>query len=321
MKKMILPLLLAAMLVLCAASGAESAPADGLYTIGVSSSARMFKVVDCVLRVEDGRMTAVLTMSGSGYGYLYQGTSAEADAAPVERWSPYAEDDQGRHVFAIEIPALDQEIAMAAWSIRYEKWYDRTLVFFSNTLKAYDLIAPDGVYRGALRSDTELNGAACILRSEDGVMTIEAGDVSMELPSLDRKVQIDGGWLILDSDSLEEYSVMVEDGVYRVEVSTDSGLLKFVNCILSVENGRMTARLTAKNDSFDYLYLGASKDALKDEAAWIPAETDVEGRSVFELNIPSLDNQIPVATHSGKKGLWYDRTMIFDTDTLEYLKN
>ena len=80
------------MLVFCMQTAfAESAPADGLYTIGVSSSAKMFKIMDCILRVEDGKMTAVLTMSGSGYGYLYQGTSAEADAAPVENWTPYFE--------------------------------------------------------------------------------------------------------------------------------------------------------------------------------------------------------------------------------------
>ena len=65
---------------LCAA--AESAPADGLYSISVSSSTKMFKVVDCALRVEDGRMTAVLTLSGTGYGYVFAGTSAEAEAAP-----------------------------------------------------------------------------------------------------------------------------------------------------------------------------------------------------------------------------------------------
>ena len=126
------------MLVFCMQTAfAESAPADGLYTIGVSSSAKMFKIMDCILRVEDGKMTAVLTMSGSGYGYLYQGTSAEADAAPTESWTPYFENADGKHRFAIEIPVLDEEIPMASWSIRYEKWYDRSLQFFSDTLKPY----------------------------------------------------------------------------------------------------------------------------------------------------------------------------------------
>lgn len=174
------------MLVFCMQTAfAESAPADGLYTIGVSSSSKMFKVMDCILRVEDGKMTAVLTMSGSGYGYLYQGTSAEADAAPVENWTPYFENADGKHRFAIEIPALDEEIPMASWSIRYEKWYDRSLQFFSDTLKPYQEIAPDGVYSAEIISDTGLNGATAILYSKDGEMTLETDNLSMELLSLD----------------------------------------------------------------------------------------------------------------------------------------
>lgn len=320
MKKRIMAWLLAAMLALGMAASAESAPADGLYTVGLFSSASMFKVVDCLLRVEDGRMVAVLTMSGSGYGYLYQGTSAEAEAALKESWTPFTEDEQGRHVFAIEIPALDAEVAMAAWSIRYEKWYDRTLVFYSNTLREYDLLAPEGVYTGKLRSDTDWNGAMCMLRSSDDGMTLEVNGESMALPSLDKKVEIDGGWLILDSDSLEKYSILVDDGTYSVEVKTDSALLQFVDCVLTVKNGEMTARLTAKNGNFDAIYLGKAKDALKNEAAWIPAEVDAERRSVFEIRVSTLDNPICISTHSAKKRKWYDRTMTLDSDTILYLE-
>ena len=107
---LILALILTALCGLCA--GAESAPADGLYTIAVTSSTKMFKVVDCALRVEDGRMTAVLTLSGVGYGYVYAGTSAEAEAAPVESWSPYVPNWDGKYTYEIEIPALDQYVSV-----------------------------------------------------------------------------------------------------------------------------------------------------------------------------------------------------------------
>ena len=317
--KRIFCILIALLLALACGACAESAPADGLYTVGVSSNASMFKVVDCLLRVEDGRMVAVMTMSGSGYGYLYQGTSAEADAAPVETWTPFTEDSEGRHVFAIEIPALDEDVAMASWSIKYEKWYDRTLQFFSSTLTDYDLIAPDGVYSGVLRSDTGLDGTACTLRSAGGEMTVEADGLTMALPSLDKKVPVDGGWLILDSDSLEESVVRVDDGVYSVEVDTDSNLMKFVDCVMTVKNGRMVAVLTAKNDNFAYLYLGLAKDAPNDEDAWIPAAVDADGRAVYVLTVPTLDNAIPVATYSAKKKLWYDRTMTFGSESLTAL--
>ena len=41
-------------------------PADGEYEISVDTGEKMFKVVDAVLKVKDGKMTAVVTLSGTG---------------------------------------------------------------------------------------------------------------------------------------------------------------------------------------------------------------------------------------------------------------
>lgn len=40
------------------------------------TGAAMFKVVDCKLTVKNGLMSAVITLSGTGYDYLYMGTGA-----------------------------------------------------------------------------------------------------------------------------------------------------------------------------------------------------------------------------------------------------
>ena len=40
---------------------------DGVYEIDVDSSSSMFKIVSCTLTVENGEMTAVMTMGGTGY--------------------------------------------------------------------------------------------------------------------------------------------------------------------------------------------------------------------------------------------------------------
>lgn len=305
------------MLVFCMQTAiAESAPADGLYTIGVSSSSKMFKVMDCILRVEDGKMTAVLTMSGSGYGYLYQGTSAEADAAPMESWTPYFENADGKHRFAIEIPVLDEEIPMASWSIRYEKWYDRSLQFFSDTLKPYREIAPDGVYSAKLLSDTELNGATAILYSKDGEMTLETDCLSMELSSLDTRIPVENGWIKVESFHLMPYRVTAPDGVYSAQVQTDSNLLRFTGCRLTIVNGEITALLTAKNNNFDYIYLGPAADANADPNGWIRGEQNADGVYTYSIHIASLDNTIQIATYSAKKKLWYDRELTIDSQTL-----
>ncbi|MBR0135112.1 MAG: hypothetical protein IJM18_02845 [Clostridia bacterium] len=105
---------------------------DGEYEIEVESSSSMFKVVKCVITVKDGSMTAALTMSGQGYGYLFMGKSGDAPAAPDETNAiPFTLDADGAKVFTVPLEALDKDIDCAAWSIKKETWYDRVLVFKS----------------------------------------------------------------------------------------------------------------------------------------------------------------------------------------------
>ncbi len=343
MRKRICLLALALALWLCAAAHAEGV-GDGLYTVGAESNASMFRIVKCVLRVEDGEMTAVLTMSGQGYGYVYPGTAAEADAAPRESWIPYELNFEGQKTFAVPIPGLDVDVNVAAWSIKYEKWYDRVLRFHSNSLSEYAEIAPEGSYDGALISDTALDGAAALLTSAGGAMTVEIeaegvqavrvdgeeysaedGRLILPLPSLDERIaveaEMDGewsaGWLRLRSAGLAEHRVTPDDGTYSIEVKTDSGLLKFTDCVLRVSEGRMTAVLTAKNDSFDCVYPGTAAEALADEAGRVPAAPDASGAYTYILEVPGLDVEVPLATFSAGKNRWYDRTLTFDSATLE----
>ena len=124
-----------------AASGedasSENAPltadkvADGTYSITVQSSSNMFRVVDAQLIVENGSMHCVMTLSGTGYGKLFMGTGDEAAAAPESDCIPFVENAEGKYTYDVPVQALDADTACAAWSIRKEKWYDRTLVFES----------------------------------------------------------------------------------------------------------------------------------------------------------------------------------------------
>lgn len=43
----------------------EATVANGIYSMDVTSSSSMFKVVDCILTAKDGKMSAVLTLSGA----------------------------------------------------------------------------------------------------------------------------------------------------------------------------------------------------------------------------------------------------------------
>ncbi len=109
---------------------------NGNYEIEVDSSSSMFRVVECTLNVEDESMTADMTMSGQGYGFVYMGTRQEADADTEEHFIPFVLREDGLKTFTVPVEALNMELDCAAWSIRKEKWYDRTLVFESELLPA-----------------------------------------------------------------------------------------------------------------------------------------------------------------------------------------
>lgn len=113
---------------------------DGSYEITVDSSSSMFRVIHCALIVENGSMKATMTMSGDGYGMVYMGTGEEALADSEDAYVPFVLDEQGAKTFTVPVEALDMEVDCAAWSIRKEKWYDRTLIFQSDNLTTEALI-------------------------------------------------------------------------------------------------------------------------------------------------------------------------------------
>ena len=113
---------------------------EGSYLITVDSSSSMFRVIKCELIVANGAMNAVMTMSGDGYGMVYMGTRDEAAADTEENYIPFVLDEVGAKTFTVPVEALDMELDCAAWSIRKETWYDRTLIFMSDELPADALI-------------------------------------------------------------------------------------------------------------------------------------------------------------------------------------
>ena len=127
----------------------ETTVANGIYSMDVTSSSSMFKVVDCILTAKDGKMSAVLTLSGTGYGYLYMGTKEEAASADQSSWIPYQINEEGKYTYTVPVEALDNEIAVAAYSIKKGIWYDRALTFQSETMKKIaDLNSTDSNNKG-----------------------------------------------------------------------------------------------------------------------------------------------------------------------------
>ena len=116
--------------------------ADGIYSAEATTNAAMFKVVGVKLTAKNGKMTAVITLSGNGYDYLYMGTGKDA-AAESGAWIAstgkvdYTLDGETKTGMQFEIPveALDQELAVAAHAVKSGKWYDRAITIASSSLK------------------------------------------------------------------------------------------------------------------------------------------------------------------------------------------
>ncbi len=107
---------------------------DGVYPVTVDSSSSMFSITSCELTVENGTMSAVMTMGGTGYLKVFMGTGEEAVTAGEDACIPYVENENGEHTFTVPVEALDMGIDCSAFSKRKEKWYDRVLVFRADSL-------------------------------------------------------------------------------------------------------------------------------------------------------------------------------------------
>ncbi len=140
MKKIILCLCAALLMLQSVCIAAQKRPIyadelnDGEYPITVTSSSSMFRIADCTLTIAGGKMRAAMTLSGKGYEKLFMGTGAEASAAPDSECIYFTENSGGKYTYTVPVEALDTEIDCAAWSIKKQKWYDRTLVFESSGL-------------------------------------------------------------------------------------------------------------------------------------------------------------------------------------------
>ncbi|MCR4924053.1 MAG: ABC transporter substrate-binding protein [Lachnospiraceae bacterium] len=133
---------------------------EGEYDIEVDSSSSMFRITKARLKVSQGKMTVTMTMGGKGYLYLYPGTGEEASKADKESYIAFLEDEEGNHTFTVPIEALDREEAFAAFSKKKELWYDRILVFRSDSLDQ------EAFKKGVLKTPEELG-------LEDGEYSVE----------------------------------------------------------------------------------------------------------------------------------------------------
>lgn len=253
----------------------ETTVANGIYSMDVTSSSSMFKVVDCILTAKDGKMSAVLTLSGTGYGYLYMGTKEEAASADQSSWIPYQINEEGKYTYTVPVEALDKEIAVAAYSIKKGIWYDRMLTFQSETMKKIaDLNSTDSENKGdsGNNGNTGNSGTTGGSNNTGNTGTNNSAFPGGSVPGTNSgKTDGNDG----KADNVSKYEsdtsgstshvdsgTTLKDGVYtpdRFTWSGGTGKVQITCNKVTIQNGQAYATLVFSSDHYQYVKANGNK--------------------------------------------------------------
>ncbi|MGN0261559.1 MAG: hypothetical protein ACI4B9_01715 [Eggerthellaceae bacterium] len=107
---------------------------DGEYTVAVRTDSSIFSIEKCVIKVQEGKIQATLTMAGHGYRCLYMGVGEDACVAGEDGYSEFSMNEDGKYEYVIQIDSLNTAIDVSALSNRNDLWYDHQLIFLASSL-------------------------------------------------------------------------------------------------------------------------------------------------------------------------------------------
>ena len=258
---------------------------EGTYAIDAESSSPFFKIHGATLTVEDGQMSAAISIDSKSYPLVYMGTGEEAAAAGAEDYIAFDDDSW---TFTVPVAALDTELDCAAWSKRRKQWYNRKLMFYAATLPADALLVELPEYGDPVETTSAdtAKTAADVAAGTAGV----AGDDEHEAVAIDMP---DGTYSI---------EVNMTGGSGRASVSSPTWLI--------VEDGRAYARLLWSSSYYDYMIVDEERfDNLTDDGS----------SSTFKIPILAMDEEIPVVADTTAMGdpVEIEYYLTFYSDTVD----
>ena len=283
----------------------ENTLADGTYTVETETNNRMFKVISTKLTVKNGKMEALIMLSGTGYDHLYLGYAKDVEDNQDQwiKWKdeiPYTTADgqekTGR-TYVIPVSALDQAIPVTVYSKTKKQWFERTITLKSEGMKK---VETEEVNPGPSTAPTETPTSP----------TTPAPSTAPSQPARPAGVPA--------------------DGVYTTTISTGAEMFRVVTTILTVKNGKMSAEITLSGIGYDYLYMGTAAEAAGNESQWIGCKDEQKsyiengeektGRS-YIIPISTLDTPLAMASHSVKRDRWYDRSITVSSKDLKKISS
>ena len=283
----------------------ENTLADGTYTVETETNNQMFKVISTKLTVKNGKMEALIMLSGTGYDHLYLGHAEDAETNQDQwiKWKdeiPYTTADgqekTGR-TYVIPVSALDQAIPVTVYSKSRKQWFERTITLKSEGIKK---VEAEEVNPGPSAAPTETPTSP----------TTPAPSTAPSQPARPAGVPA--------------------DGVYTTTAETGTTMFRVVEIILTVKNGKMSAEITLSGTGYDYLYMGTAAEAAGNENQWIGFKDkeksyiedgeEKTGRS-YIIPISTLDTPLAMASHSVKRDKWYDRSITVSSNNLKKISS
>ncbi|MCR5666416.1 MAG: hypothetical protein K6G01_06255 [Eubacterium sp.] len=204
------------------------------YKIKAATDNRMFyiapkkaKTKHVILKVKkNGKYQITMSLTGTGYDYLYVGTAKKAAKVKKKKLSKYKKVN-GYYTYTFTVDTLDEALTISAHSKKYDKWYEHKIIFYS---------------AGAKKTSKSNLASTLETKTEDDSSS-SASTTSTDASSV--------------STSAVDSSTTLADGTYQPDGfswSGGSGRLSYIKCTkITVKNGKAYATIVFGSTKYDKL--------------------------------------------------------------------
>ena len=242
-----------------------------------------FKAEKVEAVVVNGKIQVTVSTKDENYDKIYIGKKEDSEKTPEVKGE---KNNLGGYDFVFETEAeyLGQKLQFVPHLTEKNEWYSEKDLFLNMPAEAQ--------FPEFAASVNEVAGADLLSAGEIQNREVEAGHKTVEL--------IDGA-------------------SYKVTAETGADMFKVVDCTLvSTKDKGMEAVITLSKQGYDYLYMGKAEEAAKaDKNNWIPFN-EVNGKYTYTIPVKALNTGIEVASHSKKYNKWYDRTITFKSEGMQF---
>lgn len=242
-----------------------------------------FKAEKVEAVVVNGKIQVTVSTKDENYDKIYIGKKEDSEKTPEVKGEKNNLSGYD-FVFETEAEYLGQKLQFVPHLTEKNEWYSEKDMFLDMPAEAQ--------FPEFAASVNEVAGADLLSAGEIQNREVAAGHKTVEL--------IDGA-------------------SYKVTAETGADMFKVVDCTLvSIKDKGMEAVITLSRQGYDYLYMGRAEEAAEaDKNSWIPFN-EVNGKYTYTIPVKALNTGIEVASHSKNNNKWYDRTITFKSEGMQF---